>query len=55
MNQFECCKKQRGEERYDCFGTAAPNQYYMVASAIMKIELPTILDFCYLYQALQKM
>ncbi|XP_053092843.1 extracellular matrix protein 1 [Pangasianodon hypophthalmus] len=55
VNQFECCKKQRGEEQYDCFSTAAPNPDYMVLNEY-SLDIPPSLDmFCVAYPHLQKM
>lgn len=55
-NQFECCKKQRGEARYECFNTAAPNQSYMVMNEPEPVRfLPSLNMFCDVYPALQKM
>ncbi|MCJ8728615.1 hypothetical protein PDJAM_G00006370 [Pangasius djambal] len=58
VNQFECCKKQRGEEQYDCFSTAAPNPDYFIGQMADKShwEAPPSLDmFCNTYRTLQKM
>ncbi|XP_058246178.1 extracellular matrix protein 1 isoform X2 [Hemibagrus wyckioides] len=55
-NQYECCNKQRGEEQYGCFSTAAPNPQYMVMNDNLLLEDHASLDmFCGTYRALQKM
>ncbi|XP_053486197.1 extracellular matrix protein 1 isoform X1 [Ictalurus furcatus] len=56
VNQFECCKKQRGEEQYTCFSTAAPNPDYMIRQMQVPVEEGPHLDmFCNVYTALKKM
>ncbi|XP_060778000.1 extracellular matrix protein 1 [Neoarius graeffei] len=56
VNQFECCKKQKGEEQYNCFNNTAPNPHYMITSDYNHDEPRPVLDmFCDTYTALQKM
>lgn len=56
VNQLECCKKQRGEERYDCFSSAAPNPSYMTLNKLVPVTFsPSLNMFCDVYPALQKM
>lgn len=56
VNQFECCKKQRGEEQYNCFNNAAPNPDYIIMNDYIRSEAhPTLNMFCDTYTALQKM
>ncbi|KAK1795154.1 hypothetical protein P4O66_010332 [Electrophorus voltai] len=45
---FDCCKKERGEEQYDCFAAAAPNPDYILedASGAASQAHPTLEVLC---------
>ncbi|KAI5618155.1 extracellular matrix protein 1 isoform X1 [Silurus asotus] len=53
-NQFECCKKQKGQEQYDCFSATATNPDYMVLNEPIQIG-PFLSEFCVVYTDIQKM
>ncbi|KAI5106242.1 extracellular matrix protein 1 isoform X2, partial [Silurus meridionalis] len=53
-NQFECCKKQKGQEQYDCFSATAPNPDYMILNEPIQIG-PFLSEFCDVYTDIQKM
>lgn len=55
INQFECCKKQRGEERYDCFNTAALNLNYSLMNFVHSDAPSNLNMLCDTYTSLQKM
>lgn len=53
-NQYECCNKQRGQEQYLCFSTAAPNPQYM-NDDVHSGDHASLDMFCGTYKTLQKM
>ncbi|XP_053350990.1 extracellular matrix protein 1 [Clarias gariepinus] len=56
VNQFECCKRKRGEEQYKCFSSAAQNPSYMIWNEeITFVEPPHLSMFCKTYTSLKKM
>ncbi|TSK34834.1 Phosphatidylinositol 4-phosphate 5-kinase type-1 alpha [Bagarius yarrelli] len=55
VNQYECCKRQKGEEQYNCFSTVAKNPNYMVQQEQIPFSHYPHLDmFCGTYKSLPK-